>query len=128
MINDILAHLQASVGGFNRIELAWALEPVEDLKGEVPLLMVYPGADKGAANDFDGITQQKVTRHIELLFVDTVANLEASRKAVQQQLLGFQVGDDWLPCQFVQGDVQGIRGSHIWWRDIYMTAEHLRSS
>jgi len=126
MIDEIVTRLQAETSSFIKIEHAYSMAPVDDLRAETPAIYIYPGEEKAGASEYDSATVQKHIKQAVLFIVGPTANIEALKAEVRGALLGWQPDQYHAAMELVGGKPSEIQGGYIWWQEAYQSDTQIR--
>lgn len=120
LITQVGAALSAALTNFNLVAKAWTTEPVEEFGYDTPACLYYLAGIQSDPSPYDSQDYQPGDRTIGVLIVCEADNFEDRWAEVNAALAGFQpTGGTYESVEHVNGDLLGIHGDLIWWRDIY---------
>jgi hypothetical protein len=133
MIDEIITQLASlvSAGTIKTAAHAFTSTPTDlnEDADSLPAVYLYPGSDAPLGPDADYCEDLFIAEAVHVLYVCAPSDLTTVKQAVRHSLIGFQPTTQDRPLAFQVGDVvpDGVRGSLIWWRDIFST-EYLQTS
>lgn len=128
LMSELIVHLLANTetDRFVTIAEAWDSEPIDGIEGDIPMLLVFPGKDEVEGNTIDFFVHHQVGRHMQVYLVTNKSTFEDDRDDLRDAMLGWQRNSVYEPTELVSGDLIQIKGSIVWWLDIYLTKLEIR--
>lgn len=139
MLDDlVLTHLKGALNSdFKAFKGTLEFNAIKPTTIKSPALYVMPIADKAQSNKTISLVNQQITRSFAVFIVQHAPNdrtgfkkfasIEALRKKVRDQLLGWSPSPEYDPIEFSGGAVLPIDGQFVFWRDLYSTTTQYRS-
>ena len=133
MIDELITQLDTvkTAGIVNTVAHAFTTTPTDlnESSDDLPAVYLYPGDDVANGPDADYCHDLLVTEAVHVMYVCSPGDLSAIKKAVRDDLIGFQPTTQEDALLFLAGAIvpDGIRGGVIWWRDTF-TSDYLQTS
>lgn len=127
MISETVTRLQAELANFTTVDHAWNLEPVDDVQAAIPACWAFRGEDDSEPSlDSTACVTQLSTIQMHVFTVCDWQDLDARRDELMTALIGWEPTADLAPFEHHRGETAKIKGSTVWWLDIFITSRHLR--
>jgi hypothetical protein len=111
-----ITHLQGA-GLTAPVKNAFTANPVEDYDADFPVVMVYPTQDSFSENEADNFSIQQQTTRIDALIGCLLSDLDTHVEEFRSASQGWGPGGNWDDMELVGGNVEGLKGGYIWWRE-----------
>lgn len=132
MISETIGRIRDNVGTVKLIGGAAQFQAAAQANPRaVPAVFVIPLEENPSPNEVDSFVIQRVAVTIGVILVvrnvsDTTGeaageDMETLRKAVKDQLLGWQPSAEYDPLERGRSGLLTFKDSHMWWQDIYLT-------
>jgi hypothetical protein len=133
MIDDVIAHLEASGAAFKQVGGAAQFQnAAESNPRATPAAFVIPLEENPGVSAMGDLVIQRVAVTLGVILV--VRNLsdskgvaarqdmETLRQAVKAALLGWQPPGGYDPLERGRSGLLAFKDGHMWWQDIYLTS------
>jgi len=132
MIHDeFLAHLSAA-GLTAPVVSAITTNPVENYSDDFPVVMVYPLSETLGENAYDNVVIQPLTTEIVCMVGCEFADLKSRVKELRNAAIGWVPdsadGQEWDAMEGVGGNLEGLSGKYIWWRETFTARTQFRQT
>lgn len=128
MMNELISRIDAQAPSFVGVSQAWTMAPVDDLTTETPLALVYPASDSAGTNTMDIGVVQRITTDWAIFIICPLASLDSLLGELRKALLGWQKEANYDPMTYVGGQAEDIKGDYLWWREVFRSSVHVRST
>ena len=93
-------------------------------EAKLPAVYLYPGDDQPDGGGYDGCPDIMISEAVHVLYVCAPGDLDAVKQGVRELLIGYQPTGKQRQLDFVVGGIipDGIRGTLVWYRDIFTTS------
>lgn len=127
MIAEFITYLQGA-GLTPQVRNAFTTDPVENYSDEFPVIMVYPLSAGSEPNAADNFLIQRITHQVVCLLGCSVNDHETLIAELRSSVLGWSPSSEWDVMEHESGNIEGIRGGYLWWRDVYSIWTQLRQT
>lgn len=132
MIHDaFLAHLQGA-GLVAPVKNAFTTEPVENYDEEFPVVMLYPLSDTLSGNEYDNFVIQEENAEVVCLVGCEITELKARVLELRKAAVGWVPpsadGQEWDAMEGEGGNLEGLSGKYIWWRETFTARTQFRQT
>jgi hypothetical protein len=119
MISELIAALSENTVNFTAVSHAWTIDPVDNLSEKMPILFVFAGDDDFGEDGTDGLIAKMATQTIHIYIVCEIADLDARKSELRGAAIGWSAGENYTDLAPISGKVIAIKGSVVWWDEIY---------
>lgn len=126
MIEALITHLTAQTENFTTIDHAWDTEPVDDVRGLMPALYLFPGDEMTQQDGTDYLTSKMVHSDVHVYIVCKHTDLEARKTELRTAALGWSAGAAYTDLALVSARMVSLKGGLAWWEDVYRNAVTIR--
>jgi hypothetical protein len=132
MIHDaFLTHLQGA-GLVAPVKNAFTTEPVENYAEDFPVVMLYPLSDTLGENGYDNLVIQEQIAEVVCLVGCKLTDLKARVLELRQAAIGWTPpaadGQEWDAMEGQGGNLEGLSGEYIWWRETFTVRTQFRQT
>lgn len=127
LTSDLITYIGANSTAFETIEHAWTMQPLDDLPNTTPALLIFPGNEASKPSIASCVIQETI-KEVSIFIVCTVDDLETLKEELNRVILGWQYSQNYTPLEHVKSMPQDIKGTHIWYLEIFSTMYQRRSS
>lgn len=128
LLADLVAKLDADCPALITSSQAWSMAPIDDMSTEAPAAFTFPMEESAGPNRQDNNVAQSLTTDWAIFVVCLLSELETVRGEIRDSMLGWQPTNLYDSTVFVSGQAEDIKGTYIWWRDVYRTSTHIRKA
>ena len=128
MISELITRLAAlqSAGTVETVANAFTASPLELQADEakIPAVYLYQGDDLPDGDPYDGCPDIMIAENVHVLYVCAPGALDDVKRGARELLIGYQPTGKQRQLDFVAGGIipDGVRGTLIWYRDIFTTS------
>jgi len=126
-----IAHLEGA-GLAAPVKNAFTTEPVENYDEDFPVVMVFPNSETFGESGYDNVTIQEQVAEVICMVGCELTDIEDRVRELRAAAVGWKHpnanGQEWDAMEAGGGELIGLSGKYIWWRETFTARTQFRQT